>query len=134
MPDTPITRAIHSVHHVHALINAVFTRPADTCTAELEELLAAFADDFSMVGVAGALIDRQQVEQLFRRAAGARPGLQIEVDAFDVVWQVGAHVALRYREVHRQAGVVTTRWSLALLECDTEAVVWRCLQETATPH
>ena len=68
-------RAVRSIHDVHDLIHAVFTRPAAQTEALRSELMAVFADNFSMVTTAGAIVDRQQVGQLFERAAGARPGL-----------------------------------------------------------
>jgi hypothetical protein len=75
MPDTAIARAEHSIHHVHELIQMVFSRPAAEAQTVLGGLMAVFAEDFSMVGIAGTVFDRQQVEQLFKRVAGARPGL-----------------------------------------------------------
>ncbi|WP_460418731.1 DUF4440 domain-containing protein [Pseudomonas sp. microsymbiont 2] len=130
MPHTPAERAERSVHHVHELIHAVFTRPASDTVRQLDELLAAFADDFSMVGTAGKVVDRAQVEQLFRAVAGTRSGLEIVVDQIRVIWQVGPHVAVRYQETHRLAGQQTRRWSLAIVECTGTGVIWRCLQET----
>ncbi|MDH0300949.1 MULTISPECIES: DUF4440 domain-containing protein [unclassified Pseudomonas] len=130
MQHTPAERAERSVHHVHELIHAVFTGPATDTTQQLDELLAAFAEDFSMVGTAGKVVDRAQVEQLFRGIAGTRCGLEIVVDEVRVVWQAGANVALRYRETHRLAGQQTRRWSLAIIECTGTGVMWHCLQET----
>lgn len=131
MPDTAIARAEHSIHHVHELIQMVFSRPAAETQAVLGGLMAVFADDFSMVGIAGTLFDRQQVEQLFKRVAGARPGLEIEIDEVQVVWRAGMNMAVRYKEIQRLQGVAQARWALAILECSERGVVWRCLQETA---
>ncbi|QVM89443.1 DUF4440 domain-containing protein [Pseudomonas entomophila] len=133
MPDNTLARAEHSIHHVHELIQEVFTRPLTETQATLMELMAVFADDFSMVGTAGSMFDRQQVEQLFHRAAGARPGLEIVVDEVRVVWQAGKNVAVRYKETHRLQGVGQARWSLAIIECSDQAVTWHCLHETAIP-
>ncbi|QXI40337.1 DUF4440 domain-containing protein [Pseudomonas xantholysinigenes] len=130
MPDNAIARAERSIHHVHELIHLVFTRPAAETQAVLGGLMAMFAEDFSMVGMAGKVLERQQVEQLFKAAAGARPGLEILVDEVQVAWQAGAHVALRYRETHRVEGLQTRRWSLAIVECTATGVLWRCLHET----
>ncbi|CAK16007.1 DUF4440 domain-containing protein [Pseudomonas entomophila] len=132
MLDNTLFHAAHSIHHVHVLIQEVFTRPAAETQATLEALMAVFADDFSMVGTAGNVFDRQQVEQLFHRAAGARPGLEIVVGDVRVVWQAGENVAVRYKETHRLPGGEQARWSLAILECSDRGVMWRCLHETAT--
>ncbi|WP_153788879.1 DUF4440 domain-containing protein [Pseudomonas sp. EMN2] len=131
MPDTAIARAEHSIHHVHELIQMVFSRPAAETQAALGGLMAVFAEDFSMVGIAGTLFHRQQVEQLFRRIAGTRPGLEIEIDEVQVVWLAGMNMAVRYKEVQRLQGVTQARWALAILECSERGVMWRCLQETA---
>ncbi|PYC28728.1 DUF4440 domain-containing protein [Pseudomonas mosselii] len=131
MPEHAIARAERSIHHIHELIQVVFSRPAAETQSVLGGLMAVFADDFSMVGTTGTLVTRQQVEQLFKGAAGTRPALQITVDNVQVVWQAGVNVAVRYKETHRTQGVTQARWSLALLECSNRGVVWRCLHETA---
>ncbi len=77
MHSNTIERAHHSVHHVHELIHRIFTCPAPTGQAAITELMPVFADTFSMVSTGGAIVDREQVAQLFHRALGARPGLQI---------------------------------------------------------
>ncbi|MDH1629363.1 DUF4440 domain-containing protein [Pseudomonas mosselii] len=130
MPEHAIARAERSIHHVHELIQMVFTRPATETHSVLGGLMAVFADDFSMVGTTGTVVTRQQVEQLFKGAAGTRPGLQITVGYVQVVWQSGVNVAVRYKEIHRTSSVTQARWSLALLECSDRGVVWRCLHET----
>lgn len=131
MPEHSIARAKRSIHHVHELIHMVFTRPASETQAVLGGLMAVFAEDFSMVGTQGKVLGRQHVEQLFRGAAGARPGLEIVLSEVQVVWQAAATVAVRYKETHRLEGVETARWSLAILECAGQGVVWRYLHETA---
>ncbi|MCU7240155.1 DUF4440 domain-containing protein [Pseudomonas peradeniyensis] len=131
MPEHAIARAERSIHHIHELIQMVFTRPAAETHSVLGGLMAVFADDFSMVGTTGTLVSRPQVEQLFKGAAGTRPGLQITISDVQRVWQVGLNVAMRYKETHRSQGMTQARWSLALLECSDRGVVWRCLHETA---
>ncbi len=131
MPEHAIARAERSIHHVHELIQMIFTRSAAETQSVLGGLMAVFADDFSMVGTTGSLVGRQQVEQLFKGAAGTRPGLQITVGDVQVVCQAGVNVAVRYKETHRAQDVTLARWSLALLECSDRGVVWRCLHETA---
>ncbi len=131
MPEHAIARAERSIHHVHELIQMVFTRPVAETQSVLGGLMAVFADNFSMVGTTGTLVSRPQIEQLFKGAAGTRPGLQITVSDVQVVWQAGLNVAMRYKEAHHSQGMAQARWSLALLECSDHGVVWRCLHETA---
>ena len=129
MPTTTLERACHSVHHVHELIHTVFT--AAQGQAAIAELMPAFADEFRMVTTQGVEVNRQQVERMFQGAAGARPGLQIEVSDVQAVWQAGNGVTLRYREVHRLQGVETARWSVVVLSVGEAGVQWHFLQETA---
>lgn len=69
MPEHAIARAERSIHHVHELIQMVFTRPVAETQSVLGGLMAVFADDFSMVGTTGTQVTRQQVERLFKEAA-----------------------------------------------------------------
>lgn len=131
MPDSAIARAEHSIQHVHELIQRVFSHPVSETQAVFGGLMAVFAEDFSMVSPTGTLFDRQQVEQLFRRIAGTRSGLEIEIDEVQVAWRAGVNVAMRYKEIQHLQGVTQARWALAILECSERGVVWRCLHETA---
>lgn len=131
MHDTLIERAERSIHDVHQLIHTVFTRPTAETRDVLEQLMAMFADDFSMVTTAGALVDRTQVGQMFDRVAGTRVGLEMLVSDVQVVWQAGSGVALRYKETHRLPGVEQVRYSLVIVRCSAQSIVWQCLHETA---
>lgn len=129
---TVIERATQSIHDVHQLIQTVFTQTSDESQQAIEQLMPAFAEHFSMVGITGRLINRAQVEQLFRSARGAKPGLEIHIGQVTAVWQTGQSVALRYQESHRFNGEETTRLSVAILECsDDGGVLWHYLHETA---
>ncbi len=67
--------AEHEVHHLHDKLQAWFR--ADVGADALEDLMAHFCADFSMVGIAGRRLDRKAVQALFAGGHGARPGLQI---------------------------------------------------------
>lgn len=131
MHSNYVDQAIHSVHHVHALIHTIFTTPAPASGAAIAELMPVFAQSLSMVTTGGDIVGRDQIAQMFTGAAGARPGLEIRVSDVQVVWQQGASVALRYQEVHRLQGVETARLSLAIIEVGPTGARWHCLHETA---
>lgn len=129
---TLIERATQSLHDVHDLIQTVFHQTSDESLQAIAELMPVFAEQFSMVGITGRLIDRAQVEQLFRSARGAKPGLLIHISQITGGWQAGNRVALRYQETHRLNNEESTRFSVAMLECpDDGNVLWHYLHETA---
>lgn len=130
MHDT-VAAAKRSIEQVHERIQTIFTGDAVASEAALQQLVPLFAEDFSMVTTAGQIASRSQVEQMFRRGAGGRPGLVMEVAEMEAVWHSGTHIAMRYQETHRLNGVSTSRRSVVLLTCAESAVRWNCLHETA---
>lgn len=131
MNDQNLKAAAQSIHDVHVLIHTIFIQSGDVAQAAIQALMPVFAENFSMVTTGGQIVTRAQVQQMFEGAAGARPGLQIAVDALQPVWQAGSYVALRYREIHSLAGVATARYSTAMLEVTASGVLWHALHETA---
>nr|WP_315445542.1 DUF4440 domain-containing protein [uncultured Pseudomonas sp.] len=131
MNNNPIELAQHSIHHVHELIHRVFTDTDGSGAATIAPLMDAFAKDFSMVTTSGVTVDRAQVEQLFRRTVGGRPGLEIVISDLHTVWQEGETIALSYTETHRQGENVTSRVSVAILRVQADRVEWQYLHETA---
>src|SRR5256885_7188828 len=69
-----------------------------------------------MVTTTGRLVGLDDVEQMFRRAAGQRPGLEICVCDMQPVWRDTAGLAMRYLETHRLDGVETSRRSVVILK------------------
>lgn len=130
MQDTSIELAERNIRLVHELIHTVFTRPAES-RAALDELLPLFTPAFSMVTTAGKVVGLEQVEQMFRQAAGTRPGLEIAVADVHPVWQDETGIAMRYQETHRLDGVETSRRSVVILKRAEQGVLWHYLHETA---
>jgi hypothetical protein len=126
-----IEQAQHSIHHVHELIQRVFTDADGVGEASLAPLMQVFAPDFSMVTTAASTVDRHQVEQLFRDAVGGRLGLQIVISDVHPVWQEGESVAISYKETHRRADSENSRVSVAILRVRGQDVQWLYLHETA---
>lgn len=135
MNNNLIEQAQHSIHDVHDLIHHVFTNADGNGEASIAPLMKAFAKDFRMVTTSAATVDRSQVEQLFRRSVGGRPGLEIVITDLHTVWQEGETVALSYTETHRQSDNITSRVSVAILRVQAGDVEWQYLHETVfTPQ
>lgn len=126
-----IERAQHSVHAIHELIHGVFTDRGGKGRHLLEPLMEHFAEDFSMVTTHGQIVGRAQVEQLFRSAVGARPGLQILISDLQLIHVEASCVILRYRETHSRDGEHTARWSSVLMRVTQDSQQWLSLHETA---
>ncbi|AZD84391.1 hypothetical protein C4K14_1552 [Pseudomonas chlororaphis subsp. aureofaciens] len=130
MHNTIVEQAKHSIHAVHDLIHAVFTDQDGNGAAAIERLLPAFAEHFSMVTTAGAIVSREQVEQMFRGAVGARPGLEILVSDLHTVWHEGHSAAIRYKETHRLEQQETSRLSVVVIRIHEHSAQWLYLHET----
>ena len=106
--------AEHEIHLLHDKLQAWLR--ADVGTDALEDLMAHFSADFSMVGIAGRRMDRKAVQALFAGGHGARPGLQISIDAVQAVEAPSPLAVLRYRDGHSvDGGAPAWRESLAVL-------------------
>lgn len=118
--------AEHEIHLLHDKLQAWFR--AEIAADALDDLMAHFCADFSMVGIAGRRLDRSAVQALFAGGHGARPGLQIAIEA---VQAMEAPLAvLRYREGHAVGGGETAwRESLAVLRQEGGRWRWLALHE-----
>ncbi len=130
MNNNPVEQARHSIHHVHELIHRVFTNADGAGDATIAPLMDVFTEDFSMVTTSAAVVGRAQVEQLFKGAVGARPGLEITISDLHTIWHEGPTVALRYKETHHQEGRETSRVSVAILRVHHHGTRWLYLHET----
>lgn len=124
------TTAQHEIHHLHDKLQAWFR--ADVGADALDDLMAHFCADFSMVGIAGRRLDRQAVQALFEGGHGARPGLLISIEAVQAVAAPLPLAVLRYREGHSVGeGTVAWRESLAVLRQEEGRWRWLALHEVA---
>lgn len=122
------TTAEHEIHHLHDKLQAWFR--ADVGIDALDDLMAHFCVDFSMVGIAGRRLDRKAVQGLFVGGHGARPGLQISIEAVQAMEAPLPLAVLRYREGHSiDGGKPAWRESLAVLRQDQERWRWLALHE-----
>ncbi|WP_312525637.1 DUF4440 domain-containing protein [Comamonas sp.] len=131
MDKTYTLAAERSVHAVHELIQTIFAGEPGMARAAMGQLMPVFAEGFSMVTTAGAVVQLPQVAAMFQQAAGGRPGLRIEISEVATVWQAASSVALRYKETHHLNGTSTARWATAIVDCADGDVRWHSLHETA---
>ncbi|MBA0227956.1 DUF4440 domain-containing protein [Stenotrophomonas maltophilia] len=120
--------AEHEIHLLHDKLQAWFR--ADVGTDALEDLMAHFSADFSMVGIAGRRMDRKAVQALFVGGHGAGPGLLISIQAVQAVEAPSPLAVLRYREGHSvDGGAPAWRESLAVLRHEQGRWCWLALHE-----
>ena len=120
--------AEHEIHLLHDKLQAWFR--AEVAADALDDLMAHFCADFSMVGIAGRRLDRSAVHALFAGGHGARPGLQITIEAVQAVDAPSPLAVLRYREGHAVGeGETTWRESLAVLRQEDGRWRWLALHE-----
>jgi hypothetical protein len=120
--------AEHEIHFLHDKLQAWFR--AEIAADALDDLMTHFCVDFSMVGIAGRRLDRRAVQALFAGGHGARPGLQIAIEAVQAVDAPSPLAVLRYREGHAVGeGETTWRESLAVLRQEDGRWRWLALHE-----
>ena len=120
--------AEHEIHHLHDKLQAWFR--AEVAADALDDLMAHFCADFSMVGIAGRRLDRDAVQALFVGGHGARPGLEIAIEDVQRIPAPAPLAVLRYREGHAVAGgVLAWRESLAVLRQGAGRWRWLALHE-----
>ncbi|MHC8349110.1 DUF4440 domain-containing protein [Pseudomonas sp. RT4P38] len=130
MHNKIVEQAHHSIHHVHELIHTLFTDANGKGQAALEPLMSAFAEHFTMVATSAAIVSRATVEQMFKGAVGAKPGLEIVISDLQTVWQEGDSVAIRYKETHRLNQRESSRASVAIIAIHHHNAQWIYLHET----
>lgn len=92
--------------------------------------MSAFAEHFTMVTTSATIVSRAMVEQMFKGAVGARPGLEIVISDLQTVWQERDHVAIRYKETHRLDQCENSRVSVAIIGIHHHGAQWIYLHET----
>lgn len=129
MPDIA-TLCLREIADTHVLIEQWLSNPA--CPeAILETLLQRFGPEFSMISPTGARMEPGGFPALFARLRGARPGLQIRIDALTLVHEDARSATVSYRETQAWNAGASERRATALLVAERDArVTWRHLHET----
>ena len=99
---------------------------------ELEQLLARFSAQFSMVSPLGRVLDFDALGELFRMAGGKKLGFRIELSELRGIALYDGGATVSYREQQTDAtGQQTDRRSTVVFEKQAGGkVVWRHLHET----
>lgn len=126
-----LDRAIISIKDVHDAIYCVFTKKNSQSEQALSYLSHAFSANFSMTGISGAILDKNQVMNLFKANSGTKNGLPIVTNNYSCVWQNKHEIAVRYCEIQQFDEKITQRISVVLLQEDSAGeLCWCYLHET----
>lgn len=100
-----------------------------------DNLLARFSPDFTMVSIAGSLLDFDALNRFFRTQRGVRKGLTLDIMDMQMVAESEKGATVCYKEQQHVPGQNTTlRFSTVVFTLDPQGnVLWRHLQETALP-
>jgi len=118
-----------AVVHQHRLLAEWLGSRADRTV--LAELRAAHTADFTLATVDGQVLDRETLLAALEDAAGAQPGLRIEITDVTVVARFGDAVLIRFLETHVMAEQATARRVSALLRAGDGTLRWAYVHETA---
>jgi hypothetical protein len=120
------TTAEHEIHHLHDKLQAWFR--ADVGADALEDLMAHFCADFSMVGIAGRRLDGSRAGTV-RGWSWRAPGLQISIDAVQAVEAPHRWRCCAIAKGIRSMAASPWRESLAVLRQEQgRGVGWRCMR------
>lgn len=121
---------LREVTETHMLIEQWLSH-ADCPDDVLETLLQRFGPGFSMISPSGARLADGGLPTLFARLRGARPGLQIQIDALMLVHEDARSATVTYRETQAWHTGTSERRATALFVAGNDArVTWRHLHET----
>ncbi|MET8775018.1 hypothetical protein ABZV58_08310 [Nocardia sp. NPDC004654] len=120
-----------SIDSLHADLAAWLGSPAPF--EVFERFAAAQHEQFSMVSVSGALLERDALLAGLREARNARPGLRIEISEVTELARFGEHVLVRFLEQHLTDDDKSSRRVTAVLRTPddtTGAYQWLTVHET----
>ncbi|KQN55951.1 hypothetical protein ASE98_00570 [Pseudomonas sp. Leaf48] len=127
---TDYTQYFDEVIQAHVAIEQWLAEERDA--SELEQLLARFSPQFSMVSPLGRVLDFDALNELFTQAGGKKLGFRIELSEFCGIALHEGGATLSYREQQTDAtGQHSDRRSTVVFEKQADGkVVWRHLHET----
>ncbi|WP_130903613.1 DUF4440 domain-containing protein [Pseudomonas sp. Sample_22] len=123
------TEYFDEVIQAHVAIEQWLAEERDA--AELEQLLARFSPQFSMVSPLGRVLDFDALNELFMLAGGKKLGFRIELSELSGVALHDGGATVSYREQQTDAtGLHSDRRSTVVFEKMKGKIFWRHLQET----
>ncbi|KQZ91906.1 hypothetical protein [Pseudomonas sp. Root562] len=123
------TEYFDEVIQAHVAIEQWLAEERDA--AELEQLLARFSPQFSMVSPLGRVLDFDALNELFMLAGGKKLGFRIELSELSGVALHDGGATVSYRERQTDAtGLHSDRRSTVVFEKMKGKIFWRHLQET----
>ncbi|WP_130931922.1 MULTISPECIES: DUF4440 domain-containing protein [unclassified Pseudomonas] len=123
------TEYFDEVIQAHVAIEQWLAEERDA--AELEQLLARFSPQFSMVSPLGRVLDFDALNELFMLAGGKKLGFRIELSELSGVALHDGGATVSYRERQTDAtGLHSDRRSTVVFEKVKGKIFWRHLQET----
>lgn len=125
------TAAIAEVYNCHILIEEWFNGSKNATPELLNELLAKFSNDFSMINPNGSQLTYKDLESFLSQMYGARVGVKIEVTKPIVIHETENICILQYAEIQHLPDKVLHRLSTAIFINDGKNnALWRHLHET----
>ncbi|MBV6823973.1 DUF4440 domain-containing protein [Pseudomonas sp. PD9R] len=127
---TDYTQYFDEVIQAHVAIEKWLAEERDE--SELEQLLARFSPQFSMVSPMGRVLDFDELNELFLQAGGKKLGFRIELSELRGIALYDGGATVSYREQQTDAtGLRTDRRSTVVFEKRADSrVIWRHLHET----
>ncbi|WP_130907933.1 DUF4440 domain-containing protein [Pseudomonas sp. Sample_16] len=123
------TEYFDEVIQAHVAIEQWLAEERDA--VELEQLLARFSPQFSMVSPLGRVLDFDALNELFMLAGGKKLGFRIELSELSGVALHDGGATVSYREQQTDAtGLHSDRRSTVVFEKMKGKIFWRHLQET----
>jgi hypothetical protein len=122
--------AVVEVHRFHDAL-ASWLDAGDP--ADFEAIERAWAPDFTLINLDGAVVDRARLVAGLAGRGGTRPGLRIAIDEVGVLLRAPDAVVVTFRERHEHVGEATTRRTTAVLVADPSRagmLLWSHVHET----
>ncbi|GAA5089795.1 hypothetical protein [Nocardia iowensis] len=130
MPNTDASNLEAEVVAANQLLATWFGTDADP--EILDRLAATQAETFSMVSIDRVRVSQSELLALLRQARNSRPGLEIQITDFEVLFSEGDVRVIRCMERHHFDGKRSDRWTTAVLTTQPTSprFLWQALHES----
>jgi len=120
---------IREITELHDFFDDVF----NARRSGVDRLQAALADDFTLVGPDGNVMDHATTIAAIDNAHGARMGLRVSTAEHQLLFELDGTLVASYVEVHTTDDSETRRLTTVVFTTDVDApngLVWRRVHET----